>query len=191
MNVQNEKCTTIFKKLLFLDVSCIEKNPNKSNERSPSCTAHFLLWNDLPGAGDKDFLARERRRVPVSLAFVSNEALLVHNVEDLCQDGQEGSLNIGRFQSWSLQEEKPFFLCKFFGVLGGDRTLALEIAFVSYQNDDYVLVCVVTQLFKPTWYVIEGLPFGYVIDQHCPNSTSIVCARHGPVSAQTSWINWD
>lgn len=77
-------------------------------------------------------------------------------------------------------------MSKFFGIFSWNCTLVLKITFVAYQNDNDILVSMAAQLFQPTGYVIKGLAFGYVINQHCPNSTPVVCTCNRSISEQNT-----
>lgn len=125
-------------------------------------TAAFALRDLLGRAWDKDLLPCQGRGSTIGLR-VRRHVLLAVDLEDLCQDGLECILHVGGLQRRGLQEEEVFLLCKLLCILSAHGTLLLEVALVSDQHDDNVLVSMPTELFQPTRNVVEALAFGDII----------------------------
>jgi hypothetical protein len=59
--------------------------------------------------------------------------------------------------------------------VGGDRSQVLQIALVSNQHDDNVLVGVVSQFLEPPSNILISRVLGNVVNQKGTNSSSVVC----------------
>lgn len=66
------------------------------------------------------------------------------------------------------------------------RPQVLQIAFISHQHDDNVLIRVISQLFEPSLDVFVGLVLGNVVYEQCANSASVVSRGDGTVALLTS-----
>mmetsp|Transcript_41344 Transcript_41344/g.110634 ORF Transcript_41344/g.110634 Transcript_41344/m.110634 type:complete len:140 (-) Transcript_41344:144-563(-) len=63
-----------------------------------------------------------------------------------------------------------------------------QIALVADQHNDNVLIRVISQLLQPSIDVLKGNILRNIVDEECPNSTTIICAGNSSVSLLSSGI---
>lgn len=111
-----------------------------------------------------------------------------NDLVDFADDGLEGFLNVGGFESRRLDEGKSLLLSKCLGLFGGDSTKVTKIALVSDEHDDDVGISVVTELRQPSLDVLERVLLGDVIHKQGSNSSSVVSAGDSSVSLLTGSV---
>lgn len=57
-----------------------------------------------------------------------------------------------------FHENQPIFLCKLFSFFGANSPSVSKVAFVAYQYDRHVWICMVPCIFQPDGQVIKCLP---------------------------------
>lgn len=61
------------------------------------------------------------------------------------------------------------------GFVGGDGSEMLQVALITYEHDDDVLVCVVSQLLEPAGDIFVGRVLGNVVDEKGTDCAAVVC----------------
>ena len=72
--------------------------------------------------------------------------------------------------------------CELLGLLGGHSSEVPQIALVTNQHDDNIVVRVVSQLLQPSRDILVSLVLADIVDEKGPDGAPVVGGRDGAVS---------
>lgn len=73
--------------------------------------------------------------------------------------------------------------CECSGLIGRHCSQVAQVTLVAHQHDDYVVICMVPQLFQPSFNIFIGEVLCNIIDEQSAHSSSIVTVSRGDVKS--------